>query len=280
MTRPVVVFHNITKETSLGNYENQTMCFYLPQKYQEHDQEGENHQQTKPAPRHAAATPPTPMNDRVFILTRPRMEVFVRRFGGFALTHDSWERQKEILEEDIIGQKYNPSEYFTASYNNPWQLANRRNEVWLQSFQSFQTLPAGQHDNKGRTSGHHTQKGGQQKTQPKFKRVQKNPGKPRPMMTCSAHGRRRSVWDLKLNGSGFWECLPGSKCVDEQGLTMPNQADRGDVLKRYKEKLMLDQKMASHVAAAQEQAARMLKLNSEAGKGPVPPLPQMPSFPR
>merc|ERR1712168_1770132 len=30
MTRPVVVFHNITKETSLGNYENQTMCFYLP----------------------------------------------------------------------------------------------------------------------------------------------------------------------------------------------------------------------------------------------------------
>merc|ERR1719431_1051566 len=111
------------------------------------------------------------MNDRVFILTRPRMEVFVRRFGGFALTHDSWGRQKEILEEDIIGQKYNPSEYFTASYNNPWQLGNRRNEVWLQSFQAF---PAGQNDNKGRTSGQHTQKGGQQKPQPKFKRVQEN----------------------------------------------------------------------------------------------------------
>jgi len=176
MTRPVVVFHNITKETSLGNYENQTMCFYLPKKYQEHDEDGENHQQTKPAPRHAAATPPTPINDRVFILTRPRMEVFVRRFGGFALTHDSWEKQKEILEEDIIGQKYNPSEYFTASYNNPWQLANRRNEVWLQSFQAFQTLPAGQHDNKGRTSGHHNQRGGQQKPQQKFQRAQKNPG--------------------------------------------------------------------------------------------------------
>lgn len=99
-------------------------------------------------------------------------------------------------------------------------------------------------------------------------------GKPRPMMTCSAHGRRRSVWDLKLNESGFWECLPGSKCVDQHGLAMPSAADKGNVLKRYKEKLMLDQKMACHVAAAQEQAARMLKLNEQAGKAPVPPLPQ------
>merc|ERR1711881_562970 len=174
MTRPVVVFHNITKETSLGNYENQTMCFYLPKKYQEHDQEGENHQQTKPAPRHAAATPPTPINDRVFILTRPRMEVFVRRFGGFALTHDAWVKQKEYLEEDILGQKYNPAEYFTASYNNPWQLSNRRNEVWLQSHQPFQTLPGEQHDNKGRTAGHSTHRQTQQKPKPKFKRGQKN----------------------------------------------------------------------------------------------------------
>jgi len=99
-------------------------------------------------------------------------------------------------------------------------------------------------------------------------------GKPRPMMTCSAHGRRRSVWDLKLNESGFWECLPGSRCVDQHGLAMPSAADKGNVLKRYKEKLMLDQKMACHVAAAQEQAERMLKLNEQAGKAPVPPLPQ------
>lgn len=105
-------------------------------------------------------------------------------------------------------------------------------------------------------------------------------GKPRPMMTCSAHGRRRSVWDLKLNESGFWECLPGSKCVDEHGLTMRSAAEKGDVLKRYKEKLMLDQQMACHVAAAQEQAERMLKLNAAAGKGPVPPLPQGQPFPR
>jgi len=176
MTRPVVVFHNITRETSLGNYENQTMCFYLPQKYQEHH-EGQDHQQTKPSP---PATPPAPMNDRVFILTRPRMEVFVRRFGGFALTHDAWVKQKEYLEEDILGQKYNPAEYFTASYNNPWQLSNRRNEVWLQSHQPFQTLPGDQHEANvrggytGRTAGHSSNKQTQQKPKPKFKRGQKN----------------------------------------------------------------------------------------------------------
>jgi len=176
MTRPVVVFHNITRETSLGNYENQTMCFYLPQKYQEHH-EGQDHQQTKPSP---PATPPAPMNDRVFILTRPRMEVFVRRFGGFALTHDAWVKQKEYLEEDILGQKYNPAEYFTASYNNPWQLSNRRNEVWLQSHQPFQTLPGDQHEANvrggytGRTAGHSSNRQTQQKPKPKFKRGQKN----------------------------------------------------------------------------------------------------------
>merc|ERR1711892_825983 len=119
MTRPVVVFHNITKETTLGNHEDQVMCFYLPQK--DHEQQ-EDHQEPKAKPRHAPVSPPQPSNDRVFLLTRPKMEVFVRRFGGFALTHDSWERQKDLLEDDILGQKYNPAEYFTASYDNPWKL--------------------------------------------------------------------------------------------------------------------------------------------------------------
>jgi len=140
MTRPVVVFHNVTKETTLGNYEKQVMCFYLPQKYQEHEHH-EDQQETEPAPRHAPASPPQPMdNGRVFLLTRPAMEVFVRRFGGFALTHDTWETQKDKLEEDILGQKYNPAEYFTASYDNPWKLTNKRNEVWIQSHQPFQTI--------------------------------------------------------------------------------------------------------------------------------------------
>ena len=126
MTRPVVMFHNITRETTLGNYEDQTMCFYLPQKYQEHQHDEEHdHQETKPNPRHAPQPAPEPLNNKVFLYTRPPMEVFVRRFGGFALTHDTWETHRNTLEEDILGQKYNPREYFTVQYDNPWKLTKK-----------------------------------------------------------------------------------------------------------------------------------------------------------
>merc|ERR1712071_484511 len=109
MTRPVVTFHNVTKETT----------------------------------RHAVVSPPEPVeNGRVYLYTRPAMQVYVRTFGGFALTHQTWEEQREILEEDILGKKYNPSEYFTAQYDNPWKLTNKRNEVWIQCLQPFETLPA------------------------------------------------------------------------------------------------------------------------------------------
>merc|ERR1711872_980696 len=139
----VMMFHNITKETTLGNYEDQTMCFYLPQKYQEHQHDEEHdHQETKPNPRHAPQPAPEPLNNKVFLYTRPPMEVFVRRFGGFALTHDTWETHRNTLEEDILGQKYNLREYFTVQYDNPWKLTKKTNEVWIQSLQQFQTLPA------------------------------------------------------------------------------------------------------------------------------------------
>merc|ERR1711892_224375 len=180
MTRPVVVFHNITKETTLGNYEDQVMCFYLPQKYQEHEhhedhehnedhEHHEDHQETKAAPRHAPVSPPQPSNDRVFLLTRPKMNVFVRRFGGFALTHDSWEKQKDLLEDDILRQKYNPAEYFTASYDNPWKLTKKRNEVWIQSHRPFQTLPAVVEGGKARKNFAPLK----QKSKPKTKKAQK-----------------------------------------------------------------------------------------------------------
>ena len=109
-----VVFHNVTKETTLGNYEKQVMCFYLPQKYQEHEHH-EDQQGTEPAPRHAPASPPQPMdNGRVFLLTRPAMEVFVRRFGGFALTHDTWETQKDKFITTAITNHTNQNRNFNT----------------------------------------------------------------------------------------------------------------------------------------------------------------------
>jgi len=139
MTRPVLTFHNVTKETTLGNYEEQTMCFYLPQKYQEHNHH-KDMKKIKPVSLHVPISPPSPNNGRVFLYTRPPMEVFVRTFGGFVLTHNSWETQKDKLEEDILGQKYNPLEYFTVQYNNPLKLGNRRNEIWIKCNQPILTL--------------------------------------------------------------------------------------------------------------------------------------------
>merc|ERR1711892_730692 len=116
-TRPVVTFHNVTKETTQGNYEEQE------------NEQTEEEQQDKATSRHAVVSPPEPVqNGRVCLYTRPAMQVYVRTFGGFALTHQTWEEQREILEEDILGKKYNPSEYFTAQYDNPWKLTNKRNE--------------------------------------------------------------------------------------------------------------------------------------------------------
>jgi len=144
MTRPVLVFHNVTKETTIGNFEDQQMCFYLPSKYQENHQHPEQKESL-----HAPDTPPEPLdNAKVYFYTRPAMQVFVRRFGGFALTHQTWEDQKELLEESLLGKKYNPSQYFSASYDNPWPLTEKRNEVWIQCLEPFETLPAEIVDNK------------------------------------------------------------------------------------------------------------------------------------
>ena len=83
MTRPVVVFHNVTKETPLGNYEDLCMCFYLPSKYQsDHEHEVEDEKRTS---RHVAQTPPEPLGDgSVYLYTAPAHHVFVRSEETFS----------------------------------------------------------------------------------------------------------------------------------------------------------------------------------------------------
>ena len=123
MTRPVVVFHNVTKETPLGNYEDLCMCFYLPAKYQaDHDHSDER------SSRHAAEVPPQPLdNSAVYLYTAPAHHVFVRRFGGYALTHNQWEKEMEALEADLVYDRhsYQQGQYYTAGYDSPWKLRNR-----------------------------------------------------------------------------------------------------------------------------------------------------------
>ena len=39
------------------------------------------------------------------ICLRPEIDVYVRTFDGFALTADTWEHQRQILLDDLIGKK-------------------------------------------------------------------------------------------------------------------------------------------------------------------------------
>merc|ERR1712018_719365 len=134
MTRPVSSLHKVVREDSLGNLEMLLMCFYLPSEYQ--PGHSHPHKETKPAQqaRHASISAPTPMEDsRVEIITRPAIDVYVRTFDGFALTADTWESQRQILLDDLIGKKVKNDEFFCASYNSPMEMTNRRNEIWVQA---------------------------------------------------------------------------------------------------------------------------------------------------
>jgi len=163
MTRPVSTLHKVVREDRLGNLELQMMCFYLPSKYQPehthpHEEVVGRHR------RHAAVSPPAPMEGSdIFLYTRPEVTVYVRKFGGFALTAESWENQREILQNDLLGKKVNDDEFFCVSYNNPLQMENRRNEIWIQSMDGepavlsdkLQELHEADHDESHHHKSHH-----------------------------------------------------------------------------------------------------------------------------
>merc|ERR1712227_617837 len=58
---------------------------------------------------------------------------YLPSFDGFALTADTWESQRQILLDDLIGKKVKNDEFFCASYNSPMEMTNRRNEIWVQA---------------------------------------------------------------------------------------------------------------------------------------------------
>jgi len=136
MTRPVSVFVKVEKKDDLGDLVKKVMCFYLPSKYQP----GHTHQggitgvRVKPAPRHAAIPAPQPMEGSdVFLYTRPEAKVYARRFGGFAMTAETWKQEWQLLMADLIGKQVKDDEYFALTYNSPMQMENRRNEILVES---------------------------------------------------------------------------------------------------------------------------------------------------
>ncbi|XP_058526984.1 heme-binding protein 2 isoform X2 [Ochotona princeps] len=76
--------------------------------------------------------PPRPSESGVFIEERAGMTVFVRSFDGFSSAQKNQEQLltlASILREE--GKVFDEKVYYTASYNSPFKLLDRNNEVWL-----------------------------------------------------------------------------------------------------------------------------------------------------
>merc|ERR1712044_104019 len=104
MTVPVTDEH---KKVSTDGMEDQTMCFWLPSEYQ--------------------SSPPAPMSQKIFIQEREAMKVYVRTFGGFALSTENFEAELEKLKQDLGEEPTKKGVYYSTTYNAPFEVRNRRN---------------------------------------------------------------------------------------------------------------------------------------------------------
>ncbi|MEQ2191418.1 hypothetical protein XENOCAPTIV_028194, partial [Xenoophorus captivus] len=89
-----------------------TMSFYIPDELQ--------------------ANPPEPSDPDVFMEDRKEFTAYVRTYGGFS--NDNMKREEllkllESLKKD--GVEFVDKPYYTAGYDSPFKLTNRRNEVWV-----------------------------------------------------------------------------------------------------------------------------------------------------
>ncbi|KAM6915784.1 heme-binding protein 2 isoform 1-T1 [Xenentodon cancila] len=89
-----------------------TISFYIPEQHQ--------------------ANPPEPSDSDVYVEQRKELTVYVRTYSGFA--NDTTRREEllklvESLKRD--GVEFVDKPYYTAGYDSPFKLTNRRNEVWV-----------------------------------------------------------------------------------------------------------------------------------------------------
>ncbi|XP_039980372.1 heme-binding protein 2 isoform X1 [Xiphias gladius] len=89
-----------------------TVSFYIPEEHQEN--------------------PPEPSDPEVFVENRKEFTAYVRTYGGFS--NETMKRQEllkllESLQRD--GAPHVDEPFYTAGYDSPFKLTNRRNEVWV-----------------------------------------------------------------------------------------------------------------------------------------------------
>merc|ERR1712142_1133707 len=99
-----------------NNMMNHQMCFYLGEKHQDN--------------------PPNPVDKEITIEKTERMTVLVHTFGGFAMMGSTWAKEVQIFKkklQNVTGVSHDDvSQFYTASYDSPWKVTNRTNEVMFQ----------------------------------------------------------------------------------------------------------------------------------------------------
>merc|ERR1711884_961327 len=111
MTVPVM---NRMVETQAGEV-TKRMCFYLPNEFPQ--------------------SPPQPSDEAVSIETIGYDEVLVQTFGGYVHKEEQWAEHAQQFSEEIKSMDMDgfDTSFFTyATYDDPWQVRHRRNEVIFQ----------------------------------------------------------------------------------------------------------------------------------------------------
>ncbi|KAK6177131.1 hypothetical protein SNE40_015297 [Patella caerulea] len=76
-----------------------------------------------------AENPPKPTDPDVFIETWPAQTIYAKQFGG-SPKDDEYVSHAQELAQELSDKNINQNYWFTAGYDSPFKMFNRRNEVW------------------------------------------------------------------------------------------------------------------------------------------------------
>ncbi|XP_007909114.2 heme-binding protein 2 [Callorhinchus milii] len=107
MTTPVLI--KIQKaDMSVNKY---TVYFLLPKSHQ-HD-------------------PPTPLFPEIYFADLPRMDAYVKSFGGWMFSFNSKHYSAQLAKQLMnASASFDSSYFYAAVYNRPLKIIGRHNEVW------------------------------------------------------------------------------------------------------------------------------------------------------
>ena len=91
------------------------MCFYINEEFQ--------------------SKPPEPRDPEVKIIKSEERIFLVKQFGGFAMQDSIWIKEAENFRLQLLERSAEVDfrSFWTAGYDPPWKVNNRRNEVVFQT---------------------------------------------------------------------------------------------------------------------------------------------------